>query len=108
MRDPDPSRTKRVDVLLRAMAAGHATDRAADLAPGALRDFRDHVIGDLVGVAKGTYVGDEDVSDRRLNRHDGDVARIVYVKTTIGGAPRYVLVHYTKDGMVTDYDVVER
>ncbi|MBC7843067.1 MAG: beta-lactamase family protein [Gemmatimonadaceae bacterium] len=107
-RDPDPSRTKRIDVLLRAMSAGKAGDHAAVLAPGALRDFRDHAIGDLIGVSGVAYVAEEDVADRRLTRHDGDVATIVYVKATIGGAPRFVLVHFTKEGLVTDYDVVER
>lgn len=107
-RDPDPSRTRRIDVLLRGMAAGKASEQAAAMAPGALRDFRDHVIRDLAGVSNVTYVGEEDVTDRRLNRHDGDVATIVYVKATIGGAPRFVLVHLTKDGVVTDYDVVNR
>jgi hypothetical protein len=36
------------------------------------------------------------------------VARIVYVRATIGGKPRFVLVHVAADGLITDYDVVER
>jgi CubicO group peptidase (beta-lactamase class C family) len=107
-RDPDPSRTKRIEAILRAMAAGKANDQTSVLAAGALRDFRDHVERYLVGVANVSYAAEEDVSDRGLTRHDGVVARIVYVKALIGALPRYVLVHFTKDGLVTDYDVVVR
>ena len=107
-RDPDASRTKRIETLLKAMAAGKASDQAVLLTAGALRDFRDHVVGDLVGVANVTYVGEEDVSDRGLNRHNGADAKIVYVKALIGGRSRYVLVHLRKDGVITDYDVVVR
>ncbi len=107
-RDPDRSRTKRIETLLRAMAAGKARDQAAGMTAGALRDFRDHVVGDLIGVSSVSYIGEEDVNDRGLNRHDGAVAKIVYVKAIIGDQPRYLLVHFTKDGVITDYDVVVR
>ena len=107
-RDPDASRTKRIETVLKAMSAGKASDQAAVLTAGALRDFRDHVVSELVGVVNVSYVAEEDVSDRGLNRHDGAVAKIVYVKAMIRGQPRYVLVHITRDGVITDYDVVER
>ncbi len=106
--DSDAPRMARIDSVLRALGAGKATDVSARLTAGALRDFRDHEVEDLTGIAGTAYVGEEEIAERGINRHDGAVARIVYVKATIGGKSRFVLAHFTKDGLITDYDVVER
>ena len=106
--DPDARRTARIDTVLRALGAGKATAVAAMLTAGALRDFRDHEIGELTGITNVSFVGEEEIADRKITRHDSAVARIVYVGATIGGKPRFVLVHVAADGLITDYDVVER
>lgn len=106
--DPDPARTSRIAALLASMAAGKAADHGALLAPGALRDFSGHTVGELAGVTEVSYLGEEAIGERGITRHDGAVAKIVYVKATIGGKPMFVLVHLRADGLVTDYDVVAR
>jgi hypothetical protein len=55
-----------------------------------------------------TYLGLEDVSGRGIRRHGGNVARVRYYQVTTTAGQRYLFVHLTADGIVTDFDVVER
>jgi len=43
-----------------------------------------------------------------IRRHGSDVARVRYYRITTTAGQRYLLVHLTADGTVTDFDVVER
>lgn len=106
--DPDRRRTARFVALLRSMAAGRAGDHAVLFAPGALRQYSTNAIPELRGLGAMSYVGEDDVSGRGIERHGGQVARIVYLKALAGTAPRYVMVHLTSEGLVTDFDVVVR
>lgn len=105
-RDPDPSRTQRLVVVLRALAEGKAD--AQTVTPGALRDLAREPMKDLAGITGVSFVGEEDVGERLITRHGGAVARIVYLKATTGAGPKYVLVFLTKEGLLTELDVVAR
>jgi CubicO group peptidase (beta-lactamase class C family) len=102
VRDPDPARTRRLADALRAMADGKTNSRS--FTPGALRDFGSEPLSELAGITGVSFVGEEDVGERGINRHGGAVARIVYLKATIGGTPQYVLVFLTKEGLLTEID----
>jgi hypothetical protein len=53
-----------------------------------------------------SYVAGQDVAARGIERHGAMVSLVLYYKLlTVGGA-RFVLVHLTAEGLVTDEDVV--
>ncbi|MGH9885941.1 MAG: serine hydrolase domain-containing protein, partial [bacterium] len=101
-RDPDPARTQRLTAVLHALAEGKSD--AESLAPGALRDLGREPMKDLAGITGVTFVGEEDVAERGITRHGGAVARMVYLKATFGGVPRWVMMFLTKEGLLTDLD----
>ena len=107
--DPDTALTARIVVALGAMRQGGAalTD-ATGITPGAKADFAGGIGPALDGMATPTYLGVEDVSGRGIRRHGSEVARVRYYRFTTTAGQRYLLVHLTADGTVTDFDVVER
>jgi hypothetical protein len=107
-RDPDAQRTARIETALRAMADGTVSTQHALVAPGALRNYSDGPVGDLIGISNVRFLGEESVSGRGIERHQGAVARIVYVTATIGDKPRCILIHLTSEGLITDIDIVVR
>jgi CubicO group peptidase (beta-lactamase class C family) len=109
MVDPDPALTGRIGAVVRALQqGGQAVADAIDLTPGAKRDFAGFPHTALEGLGALTYLGEENVTGRGLHRHGGDVARVRYYRVTTRAGRRYLLVHLTADGAVTDYDVVDR
>ena len=96
------------------MIAGHATAegtaryaaRLVGIHPAHFRAMRDGEGVSSLGL--GTYLGEEDVSGRGIHRHGGDVARVRYFAVTTAAGKRYLLVHLTAEGSLTDYDVVDR
>jgi CubicO group peptidase (beta-lactamase class C family) len=107
--DPDAKLTARIGAALGAMGEGgmQLTD-AAGVTPGAKHDFAAGHDPALDGLRELAYFGEEDVSGRGIHRHGGDVARVRYYGVTTTAGKRYLLVHLTADGSLTDYDVVER
>jgi hypothetical protein len=107
--DPDPALAKRILVALDALRqGGEALAAAADLTPGAKQDFgrgANPALGDAPSAA---YLATEDVSTRAIRRHGGEVARVRLYRMQTKAGPRYLMVHLTSAGAVTDYDVVPR
>lgn len=107
--DPDPGMTTRITAALRAMEqGGTALANAPDIAPGTRKDFARGLGSTFDGMGTLTYVGQEDVSSRGIHRHGGDVARVLYYRVNLKAGERYLLVHLTSEGSVTDYDLGER
>lgn len=107
--DPDSALTARiVAALLAIRQGGSALANAPDIPPGTKRDFAGGTGPALDGLRVLSYLGVEDVSDRRIRRHDGDVARVRYYRVTTDAGQRSLLVHLTVQGAIADYDVVER
>jgi len=75
---------------------------------GAKKDFAGGSGRALDGLGALSYLGQEDVTDRGIRRHGGQVTRVRLYRVTTTAGPRYLLVHLTTAGSVTDYDVVER
>ncbi len=106
--DPEPARTRTIETALNAMAqGGKAVAATPGIAPGARKDFADGA-GVLAGLKAITFVEAEDVSGRGIERHEGKVGRVLHYKLATVDAQRYVLVYLTPDGLVTDYDVVDK
>jgi CubicO group peptidase (beta-lactamase class C family) len=107
--DPDPALTGRVMDVLRALAQGGqvvATHPA--LTAGARRDFSRGPWPTAQGVTAVRFIGAEDVSRRKLERHDGAVDRIAYYTMSGKIGDRALLVYLTKDGLITDVDDVDQ
>ena len=107
--DPDPALSTRITAALDAIRqGGKALADAERVTPGAKKDFGAGHDPALEGLGALTYLGEEDVSGRGIHRHGGDVARVRYFAVTTAAGKRYLLVHLTAEGSLTDYDVVER
>jgi CubicO group peptidase (beta-lactamase class C family) len=107
--DPDPALASRISAALKALRQGGAAlASAADVTPGAKQDFGTGANPALGSAEAAVYLGQEDVSGRGIRRHGGEVARVRLYRLQSEDGPRYLLVHLTAQGTVTDYDVVLR
>ena len=107
--DPDPALASRISAALQALRQGGAAlASAADVTPGAKQDFGTGANPALGSAATAVYLGQEDVSGRGIRRHGGEVARVRLYRLQSEDGPRYLFVHLTAQGTVTDYDVVLR
>jgi CubicO group peptidase (beta-lactamase class C family) len=107
--DPDERLTVRIKAALAAMERGGTVlAEAPDVTPGAKKDFERGAGGALEGLGPLNYLGQEEVTGRGIRRHGGEVARVRYYRVTTSAGQRFLLVHLTADGTITDFDVVER
>jgi CubicO group peptidase (beta-lactamase class C family) len=107
--DPDPSFTKSVEAALRAFAQGGEAVRGLQhLTSGARADLSRTPVREFTGARGVTYVSSQDVTGRRIERHGGTVAKVLFYRVETAQRPRFVLVHVTGDSLITDYDVVEK
>jgi len=106
--DPDPALTARVDAGIRAMVQGGAAVASASaLTAGAQKDFSQFGPWQpAAGYRSVSFVAVESVAGRGIERHGHPVDRIAYYTLITAGGQRGVLVHLTKDGLITDFDDV--
>ncbi len=106
--DPDPSFTKSVDAALRAFAQGGDAVRALrQLSSGVRADLLE-TVRQLAGIRSVMYVSAQDVTGRRIERHGGAVAKVLFYRVESAPRTRFVLAHVTGDNLITDYDIVEK
>ena len=106
--DPDPALAARIATALAALRDGRAAlAAAADVSPGAKHDFErgDPALADF---ASATYLAEEDVSGRGIRRHGAEVSRVRLYRMRTANGERYLMVHVTAEGAVTDYDILLR
>jgi hypothetical protein len=107
--DPDPSFTNAVEAALRAFAqGGDAVHELSRLSPGARAELSGAPVRQFAGVRRITYVSSQDVTGRRIERHGGAVAKVLFYRVETAERSRFVLVHVTGDNLITDYDIVEK
>ena len=107
--DPDTALTARIVAALEAVRqGGSALVDTPDIPPGTKRDFAGGIGSALDGLAAPAFLGQEDVSDRGIRRHDSDVARVLYYRITTKAGQTYLLVHLTAQGSLADFDLVAR
>jgi hypothetical protein len=105
--DPDPSFTAKLDATLRLMAQGGAAVASAPhLTAGAQRDFSRGPWPAVAGYRGVQFLGTQGVAGRGLERHGHPVDRIAYYTLTTDAGTRSLLVHVTKEGLITDFDDV--
>jgi hypothetical protein len=105
--DPDPMRTQRIEAALKAMEmGGKAVVDVPDIASGAKKNFASHT-ADFGGLRSLTFLAEQDVADRGIERHDGKVSHVLYYKLLTDKRVRNILVYLTADGQVTDEDMVD-
>jgi hypothetical protein len=105
--DPDPTLTRKIERVLKAMAQGRkAVEESQDIAPGRKKNFPS-LDTKFIGLRSLSFIAAEDVSARNIERHDAKVSRILYYRLVIDKVKSYVLVFLTADGLVTDTDVVD-
>jgi hypothetical protein len=106
--DPDPARTRRVELVLRAFEqGGRAVEDVAGVAAQARRDYARGPSPEFAGMRSIAFLAAHDVAGRGIARHGSDVARVLYYRLSLRDASRTVLVYLTPDGLVTDQDVVD-
>jgi hypothetical protein len=107
--DPDPALAARISAALGAMRdGGAALTSAADVTPGAKQDFGSAGNAALADAALAVYLGEEDVAGRGIRRHRGEVSRVRLYRMRTKNGERYLMVHLTAEGAVTDYDILLR
>lgn len=106
--DPDPARTARLEVALRAFAqGGDAVAQAPDVAPGTRTGLGTEPVRSLHGYSGMTWLLDEDVRGRGIERHGSPVATVSHYRLDPPTEGRFVLVHLDADGRFADFDVVD-
>ena len=106
--DPDPARTRRLQALITdAAQGGSAFSSSAFAAAGVKRDFGTSPIGELANIKSLTFLHEQSVAGRGIERHGGKVASVLAFQAGGTKPDRRLLVYLTADGLFTDYDVVE-
>jgi hypothetical protein len=106
--DPDPALATRISTSLAAARQGGAPlAGAADVTAGAKRVFTRGTSA-LADFASATYLGEENVAGRGIRRHGSEVSRVRLYRMPTSRGERYLMVHLTAEGAVTDYDVLLR
>ena len=105
--DPDPDRTRKIEAVLMAFAkGGKPVEEVPLLAPQARQDYARGPAPELAGIQGITYVAEQDVAARGIERHGAKVSRVLYYRLLADRGTRYVLVYLTADGLVTDQDTL--
>ena len=106
--EPDSALATRISAAIAAVRAGGAgLANAADVTSGAKRAFA-RGSSALADFASATYLGEEDVAGRGIRRHGGEVSRVRLYRMRTQSGERYLMVHVTTEGAVTDYDILLR
>jgi beta-lactamase family protein len=107
--DPDPAFTKSVAAVVRALAeGGDAVRSLAQLAPGARANLSGRPVRELADIRAVTFLSAQDVTGRRIERHGGAVARVLFYRVETAQGNRWLLVHVTSDNLIADYDLVDK
>ena len=78
------------------------------LTPGAVENLTPRPVRELAGVRDLTYLSTQDVAGRKIERHRGSAARVVFYQVDTPRGRRYLMVYVTAENLITDYDVVEK
>ncbi len=106
--DEDRALTAKVEAALSAMARGDSATLAAAsaLTPQTRHDFSRGPWPPAVGRRSLTYVARQSAVSPNIERHGGVVDSIVYYTLTTDSGVRTLLVYLTREGLITDFDVV--
>ena len=106
--DPEPARTQRVSEAVKAAAAGGAAVAESKLiAAGMKNQAGGQGLRELSGIRSLTYLGEQDLAGRAIERHGSQVARVLLYKADNPGGRASLMIFLDKDGLVADQDLVD-
>lgn len=106
--DSDPALTTKIERVLKALAqGGKVLEESSSITAGAKKDFGSLPYADLAGFQSLSYVAEQNITDRGIERHGSRVSRIRYYKMMTEQEPDYLLIYLTADNLFTDIDVVK-
>ena len=99
---------KTITNILNALAkGGQAVKEVTGITDGLRSDLLNSPQTNLTGLRSIIYLSQADVSSRMIERHGAKVASICFYKMSLSKGSQLVLTYLTKDGLVTDEDVVD-
>ncbi|MDV6329988.1 serine hydrolase domain-containing protein [Asticcacaulis sp. 201] len=105
--DPDPKRSQRIEAALIAIVqGGKAVADDPGIAPGMKTDSGAGT-ADFAGMRACTFLAEENVVGRGIERHGAEVSRVLYYRMNMDKLTGNLLVYVTADGLLTDYDIVD-
>ena len=106
--DPKPARTRHVQAVLADIARGGSALAGSDLAtPGVKNNFGTQAIGELVNVKSITFLHEQAVAGRAIERHGSKVDSILAFHVSGIQPQRTLLAYLTADGLFADFDLVD-
>jgi CubicO group peptidase (beta-lactamase class C family) len=106
--DPMPARTRNVQALLADIGRGGSALANSDFAtPGIKNNFGTQAIGELVNVKSLTFLHEQAVAGREIERHGSKVDSVLAYHVSGIKPQRKLLVYLTADGLLTDFDLVD-
>ncbi|AQR69471.1 hypothetical protein BZG29_14830 [Janthinobacterium sp. LM6] len=106
--DPQPARTRSVQALLSDIARGGSALANSDFAtPGIKNNFGTQAIGELVNVKSLTFLHEQAVAGRAIERHGSKVDSVLAFHVSGIQPERTLLAYLTADGLFADFDLVD-
>lgn len=106
--DPQPARTRSVQALLADIArGGSALANSAFATAGVKNNFGTQAIGELVNVKSLTFLHEQVVAGREIERHGSKVDSVLAYHASGIKPGRKLLVYLTADGLLADFDLVD-
>jgi CubicO group peptidase (beta-lactamase class C family) len=106
--DPEPARTRRVSEAVKAAAAGGAAAAESKLiAAGMKGQAGGRGIKELAGIRSLTYLGEQDLAGRAMERHGSPIGKVLLFKVDNPGGRAYLMIFLDNNGLVADQDLVD-
>ncbi|MGF6114710.1 CubicO group peptidase (beta-lactamase class C family) [Janthinobacterium lividum] len=106
--DPNPARTRNIQAVLADIARSGSALANSDFATQGIKsNFGTQAIGELVNVKSLTFLHEQAVADRAIERHDSKVDSILAFRASGIQPARTLLVYLTADALFADFDLVD-
>ncbi|CAM2750826.1 serine hydrolase domain-containing protein [Janthinobacterium lividum] len=106
--DPNPARTRNIQAVLADIArGGSALANSAFATAGIKRNFGTQAVGELAHAKSLTFLHEQPVAGRAIERHDSKVDSILAFRASGIQPARTLLVYLTADALFADFDLVD-
>ena len=92
--------------LLALSKGGTDVTSSRELPAGTKAELGVEPVRALRGFSGVTFIVEEDVSGRGIERHGSPIAKVLHYRLKTPAEGKFVLAYLTADGMIADYDVV--
>ena len=104
--DPEPARTRRVGEAVKAAAAGGAAAADSQLLAAGMKGQSGQGIKELAGIRSLSYLGEQDLGARAIERHGSKVDKVLLYKADNPGGLAYLMIFLDPEGLMADQDQV--